>query len=89
MRRHRPTLTSTRFFNVIMFRGKCRNRFLCNNNDFRLAKRAMLAGKISIKLSHRVSACSCCKFPTLSGTSVRRFPPNDKTCNLNRGEKGD
>lgn len=75
-------LTSPRFFNVMMSRGKCRSLFLCNNNDFKLVKRAMLAGRISIKLSHSVRACRCCKLPTLSGTSVKKFPPNDKTCNL-------
>lgn len=43
--------TSTRFFNVIISRGKCRNRFLCNESVFKFVKRAMLAGNTSIKLS--------------------------------------
>lgn len=75
-------LTSTRFFNVIMSRGKWRSRFLCKSNDFKLVRRAMLAGSISIKLSHNVSACNCCKLPTVSGTSVIKFPPRDNTFKL-------
>lgn len=48
--------TSTRFFNVIMSRGKWRKRFLCRSNDFKFDSRAILVGSISIKLSHKVSA---------------------------------
>lgn len=50
------SLTSTRFFNEIMSRGKWRKRFLCRSNDFKFESRAILAGSISIKLSHKVSA---------------------------------
>lgn len=42
----------------------------------------MPAGKFSIKLSHNISACNCCKRPTLSGTSVNKLPPTLSTCKL-------
>lgn len=77
------SLTSTRFFKVMISRGRWRNRFLCSSSDLRLVRRAMLAGSISIRLSHSVNPCRWCKVPTLSGTSVSRLPPNDNTCKLN------
>lgn len=83
-------LTSTRFFNEIMSRGKWRRRFLWINSDFKLVRCAMLAGSSSIKLSHRVNACNCGSRPTASGTSVSKFPPNDSTLNLfGRGKIAD
>lgn len=42
----------------------------------------MLAGSTSIKLSHNVNACNWDRFPTVSGMSVNKFPPSDRTLNL-------
>ena len=74
--------TSVRFRNVIISRGRCLRRFLCSNSDFRLTKRAMDAGSASSRLSQRTSACRWLSSPTVSGISVMRFPPSDRSCRL-------
>lgn len=74
--------TSAKFFNATISLGKCFKRFLCNSNDLRVFKRAILVGRLSIRLSHSTKACSWLSKPTDSGTSVIKFPPMDRTWRL-------
>lgn len=76
--------TSTKFFSVIISLGKCFNRFLWSSNDLRFFSFAMLVGRFSIKLSHKIRPWSWGKFPTVSGTSVMALPPIDRICKLNK-----